>query len=99
MLGFTTYSQDSKINIEKDQILVSPKEFQNTVGIVFRFNSELNLKVLVKNENEEVVLSQDFDKVKIDSRKLDLSPLESGNYIITFISEGKVLYSDKIKKI
>lgn len=99
MLGFTTYSQDNKINIEKDQILVSPKEFQNTVGIVFRFNSELNLKVLVKNENEEVVLSQDFDKVKIDSRKLDLSSLESGNYIITFISEGKVLYSDKIKKI
>ena len=50
ILSVSLKAQENKIEIEEKQIIVSPREFQGTIGVTFNLNEEINLRVLVKTK-------------------------------------------------
>lgn len=90
--------QRSNIEITEKQIIISPKKTQSTLGVAFNLDKETYLKILVKNENDEILFDKDYDNVKKASYKIDLSSLKSGNYDVVIVSEKKIIYKEQIIK-
>ena len=98
LTSYSNYAQENKIDINKKQFTVGPKEFNGTIGLTFNLEKELDLNIVILNDELEILLKYDYDKIKSSSFKIDLHELKSGNYNLKVLSDGITLFEEKIIK-
>lgn len=88
-----------KTAVSNPEILVSPKEFYGTIGLVFNFSETKTANVVVKNKSGRIVFEQKLADVKSSSFKLGLSDLKAEKYMLyIFDGGGKELYNTEIER-